>query len=94
LSILEPFGKGNTKPLFAQKNIRVLNGAVFGKNRNVAKMKLADGAGTVMDAVYFGEAETFLAYAVEKGQISITYYPEINSFHGRETLQLTIRNYC
>ena len=60
LSLLEPFGKGNVKPLFAQKNLSVLNLRIFGKNHNVAKMKLTDGSGTSVDAVYFGEAEKFV----------------------------------
>ena len=55
LSLLEPFGKGNVKPLFAQKNLSVLNLRIFGKNHNVAKMKLTDGSGTSVDAVYFGK---------------------------------------
>lgn len=94
LSLLEPFGKGNTKPLFAQKGLRVLNLRIFGKNQNVAKMKLDDGNGHIVDAVYFGEAEHFAAYAGARDSISVTYYPEINSYQGRENLQIVIRNYC
>lgn len=55
LSLLEPFGKGNTKPLFAQKGLTVLNYRIFGKNRNVVKVQLADAGGYQMDGVYFGE---------------------------------------
>ena len=94
LSLLEPFGKGNVKPLFAQKNLSVLNLRIFGKNHNVAKMKLTDGSGTSVDAVYFGEAEKFAEFVKNHGRISVTYYPEINSYQGRETLQAVIRNYC
>lgn len=94
ISLLEPFGKGNTKPLFAQKGLRVLNSRIFGKNRNVAKLQVMDESGQVMDAVYFGEAEPFVEFAQEKDAISVTYYPEINSYQGRENLQIVIQNYC
>lgn len=94
ISLLEPFGKGNTKPLFAQKGLRVLNLRILGKNRNVAKLKLMDDSGTSIDAVYFGEAEDFAAFVSAHGIISITYYPEINRYQGRETLQAVIQNYC
>ena len=60
LKVLEPFGKGNSKPLFAQKNLRAVGIRVFGRNRNVAKMLLIDGNGIKMDAVYFGEAQEFV----------------------------------
>ena len=94
LSLLEPFGKGNTKPLFAQKGLRVLNLRIIGKNHNVAKMFLADPAGVKIDAVYFGEAEKFAEYVQARENVSVTYYPDINVYQGRETLQLVIRNYC
>lgn len=94
ISLLEPFGKGNTKPLFAQKGLRVLNSRVFGKNRNVAKVQLADDSGTVMDGIFFGEAEEFVCFAAGQERISVTYYPEINRYQGRESLQIVIQNYC
>lgn len=93
LSILEPFGKGNTKPLFAQKDLRVLNLRILGKNQNVAKMKLVDVTGTSVDAVYFGQALEFQAYVQQKETVSVTYYPEINVYQGKENLQTVIRNY-
>ena len=94
ISLLEPFGKGNTKPVFAQKGLRVLESRVFGKNRNVAKVKLMDPSGTVMDGVYFGEVEEFVRFIDGKDTISVTYYPEINIFRGRESIQIVIQNYC
>ena len=93
LSVLEPFGKGNTKPLFAQKGLRVLNLRILGKNQNVAKMKLVDASGASVDAVYFGQALEFQSYVQQKETVSVTYYPEINVYQGRETLQAVIRNY-
>ena len=94
ISLLEPFGKGNTKPVFAQKGLRVLESRVFGKNRNVANVKLMDPSGTVMDGVYFGEVEEFVRFIDGKDTISVTYYPEINIFRGRESIQIVIQNYC
>lgn len=93
ISLLEPFGKGNTKPVFAQKGLRVLSSRVLGKNRNVAKLQLTDNTGCVLEAVYFGEADEFTDKIKNSRSISVTYYPEINRFQGRETLQIVIRNY-
>lgn len=94
LKVLEPFGKGNSKPLFAQKNLRAVGIRVLGRNRNVAKMLLIDENGIKMDAVYFGEAQEFVDFVQAHDTISVTYYPEINVFHGRENLQVVIKNYC
>lgn len=94
LKVLEPFGKGNSKPLFAQKNLRAVGIRVLGRNRNVAKMFLIDENGIKMDAVYFGEAQEFVDFVQAHDTISVTYYPEINVFQGRENLQVIIKNYC
>lgn len=94
LKVLEPFGKGNSKPLFAQKNLRAVGIRVLGRNRNVAKMLLIDENGIKMDAVYFGEAQEFADFVQAHDTISVTYYPEINVFQGRENLQVVIKNYC
>ena len=94
LKVLEPFGKGNSKPLFAQKNLRAVGIRVLGRNRNVAKMLLIDENGIKMDAVYFGEAQEFVDFVQTHDTISVTYYPEINVFQGRENLQVVIKNYC
>lgn len=94
LKVLEPFGKGNTKPLFAQKGLSVLNLRIFGKNQKVAKMRLEDPTGVQVDAVCFGDAEEFADFAGKQETIAVTYYPEINVYQGRETLQIVICNYC
>lgn len=94
LKVLEPFGKGNTKPLFAQKNLHAVGLRVLGRNQNVVKMLLMDENGTKMDAVYFGEAQEFVEFVQTHETISVTYYPEINVYQGRETLQVVVRNYC
>ena len=94
ISLLEPFGKGNTKPVFAQKGLRVLDSSILGKNKNVVKVKLLDPQGVPMEGIYFGEAEEFAGFLREHDTISVTYYPEINRFRGRESLQIIIQNYC
>ncbi len=93
LQLLEPFGKGNTKPLFAERNLRVISPRIFGKNRNVLKCRLEDAAGNQMEAVYFGDVVACLKAMEEKQVMSFTYYPSVNEYMGRRTLQLTIVNY-
>ena len=93
LSLLEPFGKGNEKPLFAQKNLWISQMRVFGKNRNVVKMRLTDESGYPMDGVYFGNGDEFAEEGRGKRKISIVYYPDINMYQGRESLQVIIRHY-
>lgn len=92
LGQLEPFGKGNTKPIFAQKDIRFSNCKVFGKNRNVVKMKAQDGFGFVAECVWFGDGEEILERLKEKELWDVIYYPSINSFQGRESIEMIIQN--
>lgn len=94
ISLLEPFGKGNVKPIFAQKGLRVLDSNIIGKNKNVVKLKLLDPQGAIIEGIYFGEADDFMNFIREKDSISVTYYPEINRFRGQESLQIIIQNYC
>jgi single-stranded-DNA-specific exonuclease len=95
LSMLEPFGKANTKPVFVEKDLDILNTKIVGKNQNVLKMQLRDAQGSVMDAVYFGDVQKFIAYYEEKDdkKAMFTYYPEVNAFQGRRSLQIVIQNY-
>ena len=93
LSLLEPFGKGNTKPLFAQKNVRIENCRVFGKNRNVVKMKLFDENGCEAQGVWFGEGDAFVERIKEKPRWSVAYYPSINAYNGRESIEIIVQNY-
>ena len=93
LKILEPFGKGNGKPLFAESKLRVIHPRIFGKNRNVLKCRLEDQQGNQMEAVYFGEVEDCLRQMEKKQIMSFTYYPTVNEYMGKRTIQLTIVNY-
>ena len=109
LGLLEPFGKGNTKPLFAEKSLNILSARILGKNRNVIKLQVLGAAWTVMEAMYFGDVERFQEYLREKfghteteklfqGRenavtLSLAYYPGINEFRGNRTLQIVIQSY-
>lgn len=92
LGQLEPFGKGNTKPIFAQKEIRFSKCRVLGKNRNVVKMKAQDKYGFLADCVWFGDGDEFLNQLQEKEEWDVIYYPSVNSFQGRENIEMIIQN--
>lgn len=95
LELLEPFGKGNTKPVFAARNVRILESRVLGKNENVLRMKLQDDSKAILDGIYFHDGMyEVLADLQKKPVMHILYYPEINEFRGRRSLQLRILNYC
>lgn len=92
ISQLEPFGKGNTKPIFAQKNIRIRDCRVFGKNRNVVKMKLADEMGFLTEGIWFGDGDDFLEKIGKKEAWDILYYPTVNTFRGRDAIEMTVQS--
>ena len=110
LELLEPFGKGNPKPIFAEQHFRFLSGAVIGKNKNVFKCKVLNDAGDRMEGIFFGDIEAFREYVIthfgeeeynkmldgEKNAIDLglTYYPTVNEFRDQKTLQIVIQNYC
>lgn len=93
IALLEPFGKSNPKPLFAASKVRVLEKSVVGKNRNVLRMTLSEGAKT-FPAVCFSDPEERLHRLQEKGEeeISILYYPNINEYRGNRFVQLVVED--
>ncbi len=94
LSLLEPFGKGNTKPVFAARNVRVLESRILGKNQNVLRMKLVDESGMPRDGIFFsGCMQQVLEDLQERQTVHMLYYPEVNEFRGERNLQLRILNY-
>lgn len=109
LAVLEPFGKGNARPIFAERQVQVESARILGKNKNVLKLQVKDLHGTRMDAMYFGDVNTFVEYVREKfGDIAcecllrghghgivmaFTYYPDINEYQGVRTPQIVIQNY-
>lgn len=90
---LKPFGKGNNKPVFVQKDLSVLHPTVVGAGKNVARMQLSDNNGNFINAVYFGEAQKFAEYVHSHQTISAVYYPDINEYKGYRNLQLVITSY-
>lgn len=92
LSLLEPFGKGNTKPVFAQKNVRISHCRVLGKNRNVVKMKIADASGFAAEGIWFGDGDEFLEKIERKEVWDMIYYPSVNSFRGRDSIEMIVQN--
>ena len=94
LSLLEPFGKGNTKPVFAGREIVFTDTRIMGKNRNVLKAKAHDKTGVCLEALYFGDVTQFEeTLKARKGMLSVTYYPGINEYMGRKSLQIVITHY-
>lgn len=110
LSVLEPFGNGNPKPVFAQKDLRICKGRILGKNGNVGKYVVKDESGRQYDMIYFGNLELWHNFLTENFgseerhrlyqtgseaiRISVIYYPDINVYQGKESLQMVMKDYC
>lgn len=109
LENLEPFGKGNTKPVFALRNVQLVTAKILGRNKNVLKFSVRDKNGTYMEALYFGDIQDFLDNIDEKYGVgtsrrlqtgrcegitmSLTYYPGMNEYMGKVTPQIVITHY-
>ncbi|MBR2259169.1 MAG: single-stranded-DNA-specific exonuclease RecJ [Blautia sp.] len=93
MQLLEPFGKGNERPLFAQKDLHTVDARVVGKNKNALKLRLVDANGVSLSAIYFGDAQKMYEELHIKNRLAVTYVPEINVYQGRESLQIVIQNY-
>ena len=109
LSVLEPCGKSNTRPVFADRNIKVTRAGIVGVNRNVLKLHLLDSKGNPVAGVYFGEVEKFLTFLSEKFgseevdaamhgkensiQFAAVYEPAVDTYSGRESVQAIIRRF-
>lgn len=93
LSLLEPFGNGNKKPVFACKNVPISHVQLRGKNKNVASFLLTDETGRKLNGIYFGEAERFYEEMQGRQSLQIVYYPDINEFRGNRSLQIVVTNY-
>lgn len=93
LKILEPFGQGNEKPLFAQKNVRIRSCRVLGKNKNVVKMVLEGEHGCAVDGMLFTDGLAFEEERDGRRLIDIVYYPEIHEYNGNRNLQVVVRRY-
>lgn len=91
LSRMEPFGQGNVRPCFGQKHVEIRSARVLGKNRNVVKLSLRDEAGTVREAIAFTDGDAFLAEMAESKYFAVLYFPELNEYLGRTSLQLVLK---
>lgn len=109
LDLLAPFGNGNPKPVFAQKNMLLQSGRIFGKNRNVVKFEAKDQQGVNHTLVCFKDVEELEKFLAEKygedagrlfsgGGVSLpftfTYYPSLNEYRGKREIEFVITNYC
>ena len=92
LKLLEPFGKGNEKPVFADRNLYVKTASVLGKNKNVLRCQLETEDGTYVPAVQFG-INNIDDIPRAGMRISIIYYPDINTFNGIMSLQIIIKEW-
>lgn len=107
--ILAPFGKGNPRPVFADRNLYISRMWCVGKNQNVLRLSLSSSDGRPISAIYFGNIELFMDYLREKYSsedvelalrgkenrlvISVVYAPRINTFRDEENLQFEIQYY-
>lgn len=109
LNLLEPFGKDNEKPIFAQSNVMFLRGRIFGAKSNVASFQVRDKNGNLHELKFFGDIPDFNRYLDAKwGEgsaarlyagdgsygMSVIYYPDFNTYNGKTTIQLVMKNYC
>ena len=109
LEKLEPFGNGNPKPLFAQKNVTFVKGRILGQNKNVGKYTVADENGKLYEMIYFGDLEAFHEHLKAKFseeavdelyrgnggsiELSVVYYPDVNEYRGNVSVQMVMKYY-
>jgi hypothetical protein len=108
LALLEPCGTANPKPLFVTRNIRLLSARVMGKNRNVIRFGALDEKGVRLDLIRFEDAQEFERALDEKAgigtfaglqrgtgsvTISMIYYPDVNVWNGRESMQYVMNDF-
>jgi single-stranded-DNA-specific exonuclease len=93
LSLLEPFGMGNRKPVFAQRKLFINQIRVFGKERNVIRIDFLNEKGNKIQGILFESQEIFNEKKGTHQYMTCTYYPTINEYQGYQNLQITIQNY-
>ncbi|MBQ4059773.1 MAG: single-stranded-DNA-specific exonuclease RecJ [Lachnospiraceae bacterium] len=109
LDKLAPFGKGNEKPLFAQKDLNVLSAKIMGKDRTVVKVMLESNDGFMCEGIYFDAqefSENIIAWFGQEEYdkllhgwlnnvvLNVAYYPAVNEYNGNRTIQLQIKRYA
>lgn len=93
LQALEPFGQGNEKPSFAERNVRIRSARVFGKNRNVVKLSLVNEHGVTAEGIWFGDGDAFMNEKGNRCQMHLIYYPDLNAYNGMVSIQFVIKSY-
>lgn len=109
LSLIEPLGKGNEKPVFAEQHLKILSMRRIGKYKNMLKFKVSNGK-CAMDALLFDGAEEFVTFLIEEYgkdevakafsgidnllDVAFAYYPGVNEYCGEKSLQITVIDYC
>lgn len=110
LEVLEPYGKENERPVFADRNVHILSMKPIGREQNFLRFRMRSAGGCEFAAVYFGNKDSFLDFLRQKYsegavadalagrrcdfELSVIYKPEIDDFRGGEELKFEIRNYC
>lgn len=110
LAQLEPLGKGNQKPVFAEQHFKILRGRKLGKTKNVLSMEVQDDEGTKIEAIMFRDVDRFELFLQEEFSeseiekmyngvsnqmdVAFTYYPSVNTYNGNEKMQIQITGYC
>ena len=109
LALLEPFGTGNPKPLFAQKDLIFQAGFKMGANKTCARFRVKTPEGAIQTLVFFGDLERLGAFLNEKYGIgseetlyagrgnfplSVVYQVGQNTYKGRTEVQYIMQNYC
>ena len=106
LNVLEPFGKGNAKPVFGVRDAKITRAMLLGKDKNVLKLKLLTNNDITIDAMIFNDLENFESKIIEKygneeldnlynksnNNISMdfTFYPSINEWNGNKSIQIVV----
>ncbi|MDO4489405.1 MAG: single-stranded-DNA-specific exonuclease RecJ [Eubacteriales bacterium] len=93
LAKLEPFGNGNPKPVFAEKNVHPANMRVMGKLRNALKADLYTSDGAIIKGIAFGDGDSVREDFANSKNFSILYYPQINEYNGLRSIQVVIEDY-
>lgn len=93
LEMLEPFGQGNEKPQFAQKGVHIRTAKVLGRNRNAVKLSMVTPSGAPVEGILFTEGDAFMEEMGGRREMDVIYYPGINEYNGRRTLQMVVKEY-
>lgn len=95
LDILEPFGKGNEKPVFAQQNVSASQAQIIGKNKNV--LKIAFNSAVCRNGVCFHDIEEKERILNQDGKLNdfkMLYYPDLNEWQGTVSIQANVLDVC